>query len=71
MWGDSSVLSPRCILNMKHFQNSQYSQEVTSLTEKTNQEEEPESNDNYDGPLWVKQTLGNQRFAEKWTFIGI
>jgi len=36
---------------MKHFQNSQYSQEVTSLTEKTNQEEEPESNDNYDGPL--------------------
>jgi len=36
------LMSSRCVLNMKHFQTSEYSQEMTSMTEKKNQEEDPE-----------------------------
>jgi len=36
------MLSSRYGLNMKHFQAWEYSQEVTSMTEKTSQEEDPE-----------------------------
>jgi len=35
-----TVLSSRCGLNMKHFQTSEYSQERTSMTERTSQEED-------------------------------
>jgi len=38
----SVVLSSRCGLNMKHFQTLEYSQEMTLMTEKKSQEEEPE-----------------------------
>ena len=36
------MLSSRCGLNMKHFQVSEYSQDMTSMSEKTSQEEDPE-----------------------------
>jgi len=36
------LLSSRCNLNMKHFQISDYSQEMTLMTENKSQEEEPE-----------------------------
>jgi len=36
------VLSSRCSLNMKHFQTLEYNQEMTSMTEKKSQQEEPE-----------------------------
>jgi len=36
------MLSSRCGLNMKHFHTWEYSQEMTSMTEKKSQEEDPE-----------------------------
>ena len=50
------VLSSRCGPNMKHFQISEYSQEMTSMTEKKSQENDPEVQSHL---LWTSVNWGN------------